>query len=650
MLDLKKIQAALAKRKTLRQRRAEEDDGGVDLEPLMKSQPLLSDLQLSGYEDDLSKRLLVANHLLKKTGRISLRPLLPALLQLKGQPYVLRDHFPFEPFFRTRMPKMTLLKTGRQVSKSTSLAAQGVLFSNCIPYFSTLYVTPLFEMIRRFSQNYVRPFIETSPVMKLFSGTSTTNSVLQKSFKNRSSMHFSFAFLDAERTRGISADKNSIDEVQDIDINFLSIIHETMSGSRDWGLVQYAGTPKSMDNTIERLFLDSSMAEWMIPCGRCNKENFPNLANDLINMIGPWHAGISEECPGVICAKCRRPINPRIGRWIHTHPDRRWSFAGYHVPQIIMPMHYASEEKWAALKGKQAGRGNTPLHVFFNEVCGESFDAGSKMVTITDLKRAANLPWDNKLDQAKERIGEYLYRICSVDWGGGGTDSKGKTDERYRSYTTIAVLGVLPGGQIHVIYGYRSMTPHAHVREAKLILGIMAHFRCSHLVHDFTGAGSTHETIIKMAGMPLDRIVPVAMQGACKGNIFQFIEPTRLQPRWHYKCDKPRSLGITCELIKQGVLRFFRYDHRGSEDQGLLHDFLHLIEDKSDKGGMDVYKILHDPAGPDDFAMAVNQGVMAICQMSKMWPDVAKYAGVEMSTEAMESCFPVSVKEWDDML
>lgn len=263
-LDLSQINQSLANRKTRAQRQAEETSKGVDLDPIIQSNPLLKDLKLSGFEDDMTRRVAVANHLMAKSGRVTLKPILPLLLQLKGKPYFLKDHFPFEPFFRTRMAKQTLLKTGRQVSKSTSLASQGVLFSNCIPYFSTLYVTPLFEMIRRFSQNYVRPFIETSPVMKLFSGSKTINSVLQRSFKNRSQMIFSFAFLDAERTRGISADKNVIDEVQDMDISFLPIIHETMSGSQDWGLIQYAGTPKTLDNTIEKLWTDSSMAEWMI--------------------------------------------------------------------------------------------------------------------------------------------------------------------------------------------------------------------------------------------------------------------------------------------------------------------------------------------------------------------------------------------------
>lgn len=649
--DTAKLHAALANRKTSRQQAAEKGaEEGVDLTPILGTQPLLKDLHLSGFEDDLTKRLSIANHLLNKSGRQTLRPLLPLMLQLKGKPYHLQDHFPFAPFFRTRMPKRTLLKTGRQVSKSTSLAAQGVLFSNCIPYFSTLFVTPLFEMIRRFSQNYVRPFIETSPVKGLFSGSKTINSVLQRSFHNRAQMIFSFAFLDAERTRGVSADKNVIDEVQHMDIDFLSIIHETMSGSRDWGLIQYAGTPLTLDNTIERLWTDSSMAEWAIKCthGGCGYWNFPSLDLDLLDMIGPLHDHISEKYPAVVCAKCRKGINPRGGRWIHRNKELRWKFAGYHVPQIIMPMHYASKEKWEVLLDKRAGKGNTPLHVFFNEVCGESYDSGSKVVTSTDLKRAALLPWENRLDDAVPHINEYVYRVCAVDWGGGGFKSN-KPDQPYNSYTSVSVLGMLPNGQIHVIYGYRSLHPHAHVQEARLVLGIIAKFQCSHLVHDYTGAGSVRETVIVQAGFPLARIVPIAYTGPARGNILHFKPATEIHPRDHWTCDKARSLNMTCQLIKSRGLLFFRYDYKGSANPGLLNDFLALIEDKKDsRTGRDVYTIMRDPNRPDDFAQATNIGVMALCQMAGKWPDLADYENIQISEEALQATNPPGMFSWDD--
>lgn len=629
------------------------DPYNIKIPDLLKA-PLLEGYDFSADDNPIATRMKMAKHVLQSSGYATLKPILPLLLSIRGKPYHLHDHFVFSPFFRTRMPRTTLLKTGRQVSKSTSLASQGVLFSNCIPYFSTLYITPLFEMIRRFSQNYVAPFIETSPVGKLFSGQSTINNVLQRSFKNRSQMIFSFAYLDAERTRGISADKNVIDEVQDMDITFLPIIHETISASRDWGIIQYAGTPKTLDNTIERLWTDSSAAEWMIKCphGGCGHWNIPALEFDLLKMIGPVHADISETCPGVICAKCARPINPRpfsqggTGRWVHRHPDRRWSFAGYHVPQVIMPMHYASPEKWQKLVDKMNGKGNTPIHVFYNEVCGESWDSGSKLVTVTDLKKAACLPWERNLEQAKQHIDGYIYRFCSVDWGGGGV-SKGKSDLALQSYTSIAVCGLTPNGSVDVIYGLRSMNPHDHVREAKLILGVMSAFQCSHLVHDYTGAGTVRETILRQAGLDINNILPVAYTGPAKGGLILYKPANDNHPRSHYTMDRNRAINYCCQFIKSRVIKFFQYDYKGSEDIGLLHDFLNLIEDKSESGaGRDSYKILRDPAGPDDFAQAVTMGTMMLYQMHGQWPDLSAYEDVNVSEDVIMSTRGQQILDW----
>ena len=622
-----------------------ESQQGVDFQKLLDSS-LSSGVRFGVGDDEVTKRLKTAASVMKNSGYLTLKPLLPLLLEIRGKPYHLHDYFPFAPFFRTRVARKTLLKTGRQVSKSTSLAAQGVLFSNCIPYFSTLYITPLFEMVRRFSQNYVRPFIETSPVRDVFLGPNTINSVLQRSFLNRSQMLFSFAFNDAERTRGISADKNVIDEVQDMDISFLPVIHETISASREWGLIQYAGTPKTLDNTIETLFQDSSMAEWMIKCRHCRHWNIPSIEYDLVDMIGPYHDDISENCPGVVCAKCRKPINPRpsyqggTGRWVHRCPEKRWTFAGYHVPQIIMPMHYSDPEKWEVLVGKKQGKGNTPVNVFMNEVCGESYDSGSKLVTVTDLRKAAILPWRCDVEDAKKHIDNYSYRVVSVDWGGGGVKN-GKSVMEYQSYTAIAVMGISPDGKLDVIYGYRSLHPHAHVREANVILGVMNHFKCTHLVHDYTGAGSIRETVINQAGLPLGNILPIAYTGPVKGNILQYKPPTALHARAHYNMEKARSLNYTCQFIKSGVLRFFQYDYKDAGNAGLMHDFLYLIEDKTDTGmGRDRYQILRDPAGPDDFAQAVNMGAMMLCNMSGHWPNIADYESIEIQDDVKMAVTP----------
>lgn len=49
----------------------------------------------------------------------------------------------------------------------------------------------------------------------------------------------------------------------------------------------YAGTPKTLDNTMEKLWTRSSQGEWVIPCPSCRHENISSVSEDLINMIGP---------------------------------------------------------------------------------------------------------------------------------------------------------------------------------------------------------------------------------------------------------------------------------------------------------------------------------------------------------------------------
>ena len=152
------------------------------------------------------------------------------------------------------------------------------------------------------------------------------------------------------------------------------------------------------------------------------------------------------------------------------------------------------------------------------------------------------------------------------------------------------------------------------------------------------------------AGLPMKNIIPIAYTGPAKGNILQFKAGTVLHPRDHYNMAKARSLNFTCQFIKSGVIRFFQYDYVDSGEQGLLHDFLYLIEDKTETGfGRDRYQILRDPAGPDDFAQAVNMGTMMLCHMTNKWPNLADYEDVSIGADAQQAAEPVTRAEWEDL-
>ena len=107
--------------------------GAVDL--LMKSDVAKLTAQPDCYmRASKAAAILISNDLLK-----SYVSLLPMLLRLNHKPYELNRHFAMEPMFQIRPAKETVLKCGRQLSKSTSLAAMKVITHACMRDFKSLY-------------------------------------------------------------------------------------------------------------------------------------------------------------------------------------------------------------------------------------------------------------------------------------------------------------------------------------------------------------------------------------------------------------------------------------------------------------------------------------------------------------------------------
>lgn len=588
-------------------------------------QELLADSS-NGRQRDVADQVATMRELVEYGAIQSLDRLLPCLLRLDGKPYSLDDYRPFVPLYRALMPKNTVYKTGRQVAKSTNLAAHGVLLANAIPNHKTLYVTPLYEQIRRFSNNYVRPFVNQSPIKPLLVATGTEQSVLQRAFRNNSRMLFSFALLDSDRIRGVSTHKVAIDEVQDMDPAHLPIIAETQTAARHLASSQFTGTSKSNENLLEGLWKRSSQAEWFIPCFSCNTWNIPAKEFHLRAMIGPVTPHISERYPGTVCHNCRNPISPRFGRWVHRYPEKRWLFAGYHIPQVILPLHYASIEKWSDLVRKMQGWGNTTEAVFWNEVMGEAVDAGQKLISETELKAASVLDWENNPNAPDPRIKptlkHYKHRLLAIDWGGGG--------EEEVSFTAISVIGVRSNGKIDVLWGKRLLLGCNHVEEAKECIKWFRAFDCDFIAHDYTGAGEVRETVLIQAGFNPKQIFGVRLCRAAFQDIMVYHGPSNFNHHAFYSLDKARSLNYTTTAIRMGQIRFFKYDWRAQDNPGLTADFLALVENKvGTRLAGDVYTIVRNPLLTDDFAQSVNIGICMLWQLTQSWPNFAALAGIK---------------------
>lgn len=563
----------------------------------------------------------------------TVEPLLPILLNLKGKPFTLDGQFHFGPLFRTRRPKRTVLMVARQIGKSTFIGADTVTLAGMIPHFSTLCIAPFYEQIRRFSTLVVRPFVLESPMRDLWLGTNIESSVLQRTFRNGSKIMFSFASIDAGRVRGLSVNRCCVDEVDDVDNALLPIILETMSADTIWGAEMYGGTPKSTDGTQSALWSESSQAEWWLPCQHCTTDghrtwNIPSMDYHILKMIGPLRDDISAESPGLICYKCEKPLYPRLGHWEHRYPEKRWEFAGYHVAQPIVPLHYAHVSKWADLLRKQRTRSAA---VFANEVLAEPLDAGQRLLTQRDLMAACDLPWENDPDNPSPalmaRLSQYRTRVLAIDWGGGG--------ENGVSYTVFALLGFTPEGKIEVGWG-KMMLGIDHINEAKEAAKWFTYFNCHVCAHDYTGAGTVRETLLKQAGLPVQKDMPIQYVSSGSQDLLVPVQPTERHHRAHWRVDKTRSLHYTITAIRTGLLKFFKYDKIDKESPGLVDHFMRLVEHRSalELGGQ-YYSIRSNTAGPDDFAQAVNIGCVTTWHINDIMPNFAKSAQLVLSDDVL---------------
>ena len=454
----------------------------------------------------------------------------------------------------------------------------------------------------------------------LWTGTKADNSVLQKTFLNGSTMLFSFAYLDATRIRGATADIIRIDEAQSIQLEFVPVIKAVASASK-WDVMVVSGTPLTLDTPIHGYWTKSSQAEWFIPCRHagCHAWNIPSTDYHLDAMIGPLRDDISPNAPGLVCAKCRRPLFPQDGHWVHRKQTReaQMEHAGYHVPQPILDHHCMRKDRWKELLMHQQ---NYPRHQFVNEILGESLDSGQKVVTQSDLIQAAKLPWANNPRQPDPRVDEairsYPLRILTVDWSGSG--------EAELSYTVIGLMGQKPNGELDVLWGKRLPIGTDHMKEAAEIKYWMDRFQVHGLVHDFTGAGTIRETTLVQAGIRVEVIKPVYYVRAALQNMITVAPPTMINSRSYYKLDKARSLMTVASAIKAGFINFFKWDFVDSQNPGLLSDFLALVEQKTPtRLAGDTYTITKNPLNSDDFAQAIIIGAAVLWHETNSWPNYA---------------------------
>lgn len=330
-----------------------------------------------------------------------------------------------------------LLCCARQVEKSTLLGNMSLSYACLVPGHKTLYVSPSATQTKTFSVDRLKDPIETSPILRGYVTRALSQNVFEKQFLNRSKITLRSAYLTPDRARGVPAYCLALDEIQDILYDNIPIIEQcTAHAPKDYKRFIYAGTPKSLDNTIEIFRAQkSTQGEWFVPCDRCGSSAG---AGRYWNILGEKNIGLK----GLSCERCGKLIDPM-------HPDAQWAhqvalhetrtpWTSYRIPQLMVP--------WKDWREVLHDYHNYPRAKFYNEVLGISYDAGTRPLTRGQLLKACN----PEVSMLEEHLRKYLPDVyrghiwAGIDWGGG-------TDNSY----TVLVLGTYVNGRFRIIYAKR---------------------------------------------------------------------------------------------------------------------------------------------------------------------------------------------------
>jgi DNA-directed RNA polymerase subunit RPC12/RpoP len=316
---------------------------------------------------------------------------------------------PMKFVYDLEQPELLIL-AGRQIGKSVYLASKAATKSILVPHNRILYVSPLEAQAKTWSKTKLNPIIMDSPYIKAFFKRSGNNVFFKENMLG-SYIELTYASLtseDPQRVRGKSADDLFIDETQDIQAEALPVIKETITSSLR-PTVTYAGTAKSKEALTGVIWNKATKIERVYKCTGCNKYNTIHYEN------------ISEK--GLVCKYCGKKLDQSKSSFAVVEKNSKSRYVAVRLPQVIMPIHQ-TEIKWYDIWAKYQ---DYSKEKFQQEVLGLPSGAGTRFLTLEDLKKNCmeGKRMRNMIDN--EIKNKYIHIFMGIDWGGEGQEDKSRT-------------------------------------------------------------------------------------------------------------------------------------------------------------------------------------------------------------------------------
>lgn len=316
----------------------------------------------------------------------------------KGRRLILRNRPYLWPIYNAPTKRIFMLG-GRQIEKSTTILVKLLINIKNHPGFNGLYVSPLEDQAKRIAKRQYKDIERaTKSISKLVDRRNS--SIRSKYYKNGSSLIFGYASYTPDRLRNISSDMNVYDEIQDMLIDNIPVIRESLTHSA-YKYEMFAGTAKLDVSPTAFYWKRSTGNDWAFKCPHCGKYQFITPKN------------IGKEGP--ICAYCKMPVTVHdiLGKdslWVSTQ-DPNSRVAGYRINQLMNPDIASDWDsflfKWEAPETTEEKRNN--------EIFGYHYGSGERPFSEKLLQALA------MEEQEHKRLVESKYMkevFMGIDWGG----------------------------------------------------------------------------------------------------------------------------------------------------------------------------------------------------------------------------------------
>lgn len=485
------------------------------------------------------------------TAKILPSKLAPAILELKGKKLDLSEYKPFELLYDIAPPKLTL-QCGRQIGKSVYLAGQTIIQGILRPHFVTLFISPLAQQTSRFSTAYLDAFFNGAIIKRHFTDAASKKNVFEKTLTTgaRMILGYSQTEQDADRIRGVAADALYCDEMQDISMDSIAILAETL-GASEHAFIRHTGTAKTENNSLNILFKRSNGLEWVVKCTSCGKYNIPHDFDTCEKMTL-----INPDGPG--CIHCGTLLDMKTGQWLAARPNEK-DHIGAHIPQICVPARNRPK-KWKELVNKSR---DYPPAKLANEVYGLPAGLGGRPITMKEAMMCCN-PLVTKFDTGFPVDGRNIVlTTLGVDWSTTSGD---------KSYTVISILGYDWNGRCYLLYSQR-LNGVDILEQVKRVQELYYQYKCSVMASD-RGVGVLQGQILQR-NIGTDKVAMVNYVSA------------KTQLRWDkegifYAADRTMNIDTMVVKMKMGSKSF----ETPSWDimSGFWEDALSIFDEESQSG------------------------------------------------------------------